>query len=65
MLILAGLGNPEAKYEKNRHNVGFMAVDALARRWGTGPWRARFQGPPPALFLPPYAVRGANRLYGL
>ena len=44
MLILAGLGNPEAKYEKNRHNVGFMAVDALARKWGTGPWRSRFQG---------------------
>jgi PTH1 family peptidyl-tRNA hydrolase len=44
MLILAGLGNPEPKYEKNRHNVGFMAVDALARKWGTGPWRSRFQG---------------------
>ena len=44
MLILAGLGNPEPKYEKNRHNVGFMAVDALARKWGTAPWRARFQG---------------------
>ena len=37
MLILAGLGNPEAKYEKNRHNVGFMAVDALARKWGVAP----------------------------
>ena len=44
MLILAGLGNPEPKYEKNRHNVGFLAVDALARKWGTAPWRARFQG---------------------
>ena len=44
MLILAGLGNPEPKYEKNRHNVGFMAVDALARKWGVAPWRSRFQG---------------------
>ena len=43
MLILAGLGNPEAKYEKNRHNVGFMAVDANARRWNFGPWKGRFQ----------------------
>jgi len=43
-LILAGLGNPGPKYEKNRHNVGFMAVDAIARRWATAPWRARFQG---------------------
>lgn len=43
-LILAGLGNPGPKYEKNRHNVGFMAVDAIARLWATGPWRARFQG---------------------
>ena len=44
MLILAGLGNPGAKYEKNRHNIGFMAVDEIARRWTFGPWRTRFQG---------------------
>lgn len=44
MLILAGLGNPGPKYEHNRHNIGFMAVDAIARRWGFGPWRSRFQG---------------------
>lgn len=44
MLILAGLGNPGSKYEKNRHNVGFMAVEEIARRWGFSPWRARFQG---------------------
>ena len=43
MLILAGLGNPGPKYEKNRHNVGFMAVDAIARRWNFGPWKGRFQ----------------------
>jgi PTH1 family peptidyl-tRNA hydrolase len=43
MLILAGLGNPGAKYEKNRHNIGFFAVDEIARRWSFGPWRSRFQ----------------------
>lgn len=42
MLILAGLGNPEAKYAGNRHNFGFMAVDALAARWRFGPERKRF-----------------------
>jgi PTH1 family peptidyl-tRNA hydrolase len=44
MLILAGLGNPGPKYEHNRHNIGFMAVEALARRWPFGPMRAKFQG---------------------
>jgi PTH1 family peptidyl-tRNA hydrolase len=43
MLILAGLGNPEPKYAKNRHNVGFMAMGAIADRWSFGPERARFQ----------------------
>ncbi len=42
MLIIAGLGNPGPTYAKNRHNIGFMAVDELARRWNFGPWRARF-----------------------
>jgi PTH1 family peptidyl-tRNA hydrolase len=44
MVLLAGLGNPGAPYAGNRHNVGFMAVDAIARRHGIGPWRRRFQG---------------------
>jgi PTH1 family peptidyl-tRNA hydrolase len=43
MLILAGLGNPGPKYAGNRHNIGFMAMDALASRWGFSPWRSRFQ----------------------
>lgn len=44
MLILAGLGNPGGAYSGNRHNIGFMAVDAIARRHDAGPWRSRFQG---------------------
>jgi PTH1 family peptidyl-tRNA hydrolase len=43
MLIIAGLGNPGPKYEKNRHNIGFMAVDEIARRWRFGSERAKFQ----------------------
>jgi PTH1 family peptidyl-tRNA hydrolase len=44
MLLLVGLGNPGARYAGNRHNIGFMAVDAIAKRHGIGPWRRRFQG---------------------
>jgi PTH1 family peptidyl-tRNA hydrolase len=44
MLLFVGLGNPGPRYTGNRHNVGFMAVEAIARRHGIGPWRRRFQG---------------------
>ena len=44
MKILVGLGNPGDKYEMNRHNVGFMAVEAIAENHGAGPWKRRFQG---------------------
>src|ERR1700730_17538150 len=44
MLLFVGLGNPGAKYAGNRHNVGFMAVEAIATRHGFPPWRRRFQG---------------------
>ena len=44
MLLFVGLGNPGAEHAKNRHNVGFMAVEAIARRHGFPPWRRRFQG---------------------
>jgi peptidyl-tRNA hydrolase, PTH1 family len=42
LILLVGLGNPGAKYEANRHNVGFMAVDAIAAGAGLGPPRVRF-----------------------
>jgi PTH1 family peptidyl-tRNA hydrolase len=44
MLLIVGLGNPGAKHVGNRHNVGFMAVEAIARRHDIAPWRRRFQG---------------------
>lgn len=44
MWLLVGLGNPGAKYAGNRHNIGFMAVDAIAAQYGIGPFKAKFQG---------------------
>src|SRR5437660_9464641 len=44
MLLLVGLGNPGSQYAGNRHNIGFMALDAIANRNGIRPWRRRFQG---------------------
>jgi PTH1 family peptidyl-tRNA hydrolase len=42
MLLLVGLGNPGAKYAGNRHNIGFMAIDAIHRAHRASPWRTRF-----------------------
>ena len=42
-LLVAGLGNPGREYAGNRHNVGWMVVDELARRHG-GSWRSKFNG---------------------
>lgn len=44
MKLFVGLGNPGAKYARNRHNVGFMAVERIAAEHGAGPWRKKFQG---------------------
>jgi PTH1 family peptidyl-tRNA hydrolase len=44
MLLFVGLGNPGPKHAGNRHNIGFMAVQAIARRHELSPWRRRFQG---------------------
>lgn len=44
MKLLIGLGNPGAEHARNRHNVGFMAVDAIADAHGFDPWRRKFQG---------------------
>src|SRR5688572_16162682 len=43
MLLFAGLGNPGAKYAGYRHNVGFMAADAIHRRHSLSPWSKKFQ----------------------
>ena len=44
MRLWVGLGNPEPGMARQRHNIGFMAVDAIARRHGFSPWRQRFRG---------------------
>lgn len=44
MKLIVGLGNPGAKYARNRHNIGFMAVDQIASDHGFSPWRSKFQG---------------------
>ncbi len=44
MKLIVGLGNPGAKYARNRHNIGFMALDRIAADHGFSPWRAKFQG---------------------
>lgn len=44
MWLVVGLGNPGEKYRTNRHNIGFMAADAIAEAYGFPAFRAKFQG---------------------
>ncbi len=44
MLLFVGLGNPGKEYAGNRHNIGFMVVEAIARRWIFSPFRKKHQG---------------------
>jgi PTH1 family peptidyl-tRNA hydrolase len=81
MLLLVGLGNPGARYARHRHNIGFMAVDAVARAHRFGPWRGKFsslvsdgqlgdtrvllQKPQSFMNLSGYGVAEAARFYKL
>lgn len=44
MRLMVGLGNPGAQYARHRHNIGFMALIAIAELQGLGPWRKKYQG---------------------
>jgi PTH1 family peptidyl-tRNA hydrolase len=57
MRLIVGLGNPGSRYAGNRHNIGFMAIEAIARRYGAPAFRSRFKGE-----LAEGTIAGARRL---
>ena len=59
MLLWVGLGNPEPSMARQRHNIGFMALDVIASAHRFGPWRPRFKG------LVAEGVVGGVRVLGL
>ena len=59
MLLWVGLGNPEPSMARQRHNIGFMALDVIASAHRFGPWRPRFKG------LATEGVVGGVRVLGL
>ena len=42
--LIAGLGNPETKYDGSRHNAGFAALDYLSDKWNIPLNKTKFQG---------------------
>ena len=44
MWLVVGLGNPGSKYEKNRHNIGFLAIDEIIKKFSNGSWTKKFKG---------------------
>jgi PTH1 family peptidyl-tRNA hydrolase len=44
MFLFIGLGNPTKEHERNRHNIGFMAVDEIARLYNFPPYKSKYQG---------------------
>lgn len=57
MRLIVGLGNPGRSHARNRHNIGFMAAEAIARRYRLPPPRSRFKGE-----LTEGAIAGERRL---